>query len=53
MSLAVIFWTLLEGGGDQLRVLWVLGDRHGPVILLHILSTILLRIFDCHDCNLK
>ena len=40
MSLAVIFRTMLEGGGDQGWGLWVWGDSHGPVILLYILSTI-------------
>ena len=60
MSLAVIFQTLLEAGGDQGSGQWVWGDSHCPVILLHILSTIfwiaiILRIFDCHDiaCDLK
>ena len=54
MSLAVIFQTLLEGGRDQGWRMWVWGNNHCPVILLHTLNIIwLIAIILKIDCYSK
>ena len=53
MSLAVIFQTLLEGGGDQVWGLWGLGQQSwSSDFALYRKYYLILRILDCHDLKL-